>query len=206
MALVLALASCSGAPPDAIPTSRVITPALWAGAAADDPSGSLPVIDRRNPDGRLMILGPTAIADPATGLRVEVYERLVTTDGVRRRQLLTVTQGGAALGRILEEQTGTPARRFSGDVVFPIGRWRQGEARSFDATENTLLGPAARRITLEILEIDHVHEGIARSLRYRLTIRDLAGRVLACETSVYSPGRSLVAFEAGGIWRGTCGG
>ena len=93
-----------------------------------------------------------------------------------------------------------------GDVVFPLGVWAEGEVRQFEATEFTLFGPARRLITLEILDLDHVYEGVAHSLSYRLTIRDEPGRVLNCEISVYSPGRGLVAFEASNYWQGASDG
>ncbi|MFQ5565579.1 MAG: hypothetical protein ACE5EU_04375, partial [Paracoccaceae bacterium] len=118
---------------------------------------------------------------------------------------LTVTQGRAGLGRVLDQRPGLPEQRFTGDVVFPLGVWAEGEVREFEATEFTLFGPAQRLITLEILQLDHVHEEVAHSLSYRLSIRDAAGRVLECEVSVYSPGRGLVAFEASSYWRGSGG-
>ena len=153
----------------------------------------------------LMIRGPFIMPHPIDGRPIQAYERVALLEEGRKRQLLTVTQDGAGLGRVLEERTGMPMRRFTGDVVFPQGVWRQGEAREFKATELTLLGPALRWITLEVLDIDNVHDGVAHSLRYRLTIRDEALRVLDCEVSVYSPGRGLVAFEASSYWRGSSG-
>jgi hypothetical protein len=133
---------------------------------------------------------------------IQAYERIAIHEGSRKRQLLTVTQQGAALGRVLDDRSGLPERRFASDVVFPLGIWRQGEAREFEAVEFTLLGPALRLITLDVQDIDHVHDGVAHSLRYRLTIRDEARRVLGCEVSVYSPGLGLAAFEASSYWQG----
>ncbi len=175
--LLVALAACSGRDGGAGPegaAERVITIDLWAG---DGAAG-----------------GPVNVADPAGGMPVAVYERI--TEGGARQQLLAVTQGGAALGRILDRQSGQPERRFEGDVVFPLGLWHQGERRRFSATEITLFGPAERRITLEILDISATHRGISGSLRYRLTVEDAAGRMLSCEHAVYSPGRGQVAYQA----------
>lgn len=152
---------------------RVITIDLWAGDRTD---GS-----------------PRRVPDPAGGVPVDAYERL--TDGGVRQQLFAVTQDGQALGRILDRQAGQPERRFAGDVVFPLGLWRQGEARRFSATEITLFGPAERRITLEILDISATHREVPGALRYRLTVEDAAGRMLSCEHAVYSPGRGQVAYE-----------
>lgn len=43
--------------------------------------------------------------------------------------------------------------------------------------------------------------GAAHSLAYQLTIRDAANRVIACETSVYSPGAGRVRHETNGTWQ-----
>lgn len=184
-------------------TSRLITPALWAGADSPGPSG-LPAIDAAA--GPVTIRGPVTIGHPVSGIPVQAYERTAVIEGGIKRQFLTVTQNGAGLGRVSDIRPGMPERRFTDDVVFPLGLWRQGETRTFEATEITLFGPALRLITLEILDLDLVHDGVPHSLSYRLAIRDEARRVLACERSVYSPGRGLVAFEASSLWQGctTC--
>ncbi|MFQ5566697.1 MAG: hypothetical protein ACE5EU_10075 [Paracoccaceae bacterium] len=201
--LALALPSCGGppeAPEDATVVGRMVTPELWAGAATFG-DGAFPAVDVQSGDGRVTIRGPIETRHPVDGSPVLVYERIALVAEGRRRQLLTVTQDRAGLGRVLDHRTGLPERRFTGDVVFPLGVWAQGEVREFEATEYTLFGPARRLVTLEILDIDHVYEGVAHSLSYRLSIRDEIGRVLDCEVSVYSPGRGLVAFEASSYWR-----
>ncbi len=159
---------------------RVITVDLWTGAGAGAPGVS--------------IRGPLELADPTAGIPVQVYERV--SRGGKRRQLLAATQDGAGLGRVFDQTAGQPEKHFTGDVVFPLGLWHPDESRQFEATEVTLLGPAARRITLRILELDYIYRGSPHSLRYRLTVEDAAGRVLSCEHAVYSPGKGRVAFRA----------
>lgn len=205
--LVLAVASCGGpgerdapVPEAAVVVGRLVTPELWAGAATAG-DGGLPKVDVRSGDGRVTIRGPIEVRHPVEGRPIRSYERIALLAEGRKRQLLTITQDRAGLGRVLDQRPGLPERRFTGDVVFPLGVWAQGEVREFEATEFTLFGPAQRLITLEILQLDHVYEGVAHSLSYRLSIRDEAGRVLDCEVSVYSPGRGLVAFEASSYWR-----
>jgi len=204
--LALALASCSDragrdtpVPETAPVDSRMLTPGLWAGAATAG-QGPLPAVDFRSGDGQLTIRGLIDVRHPVGDHPIKAYERTVHLQQGRKRQLLTITQDGAALGRVQEQSSGLPDRGFTGDIVFPLGIWSQGEAREFEATEYTLFGPALRLIALEILEIDHVYDGVAHSLSYRLSTRDEAGRVLDCEVSVYSPGRGLVAFEASSLW------
>jgi len=205
--LVLALPSCGGpgardapAPEAAVVAGRLVTPELWAGAATAG-DGALPKVEARSGDGQVTIRGPVETRHPVDGRPIRSYERIALLAEGRKRQLLTVKQGGTGLGRVLDQRPGLPERRFTGDVVFPLGVWAQGEVREFEAIEFTLFGPARRLITLEILDLDHVYEGVAHSLSYRLSIRDEAGRVLDCEVSVYSPGRGLVAFEASSYWR-----
>lgn len=199
--LVLMLPSCGGSDQrsavaaDPAVAGRFITPELWAGGGE--------ALHASN--GRLSIRGPFTMNHPAGGHRIQAYERISLLGGNHKRQLLTITQNGAGLGRVLDERTGLPTRRFTGDIVFPTGVWKQGEVREFMATEHTLFGPAQRIITLEILKIDSVYGGVAHSLSYRLAIRDEAGRILDCEQSVYSPGLGLVAFEANSYWRADSG-
>ena len=199
LTLALVLPSCGGPGEPEAPASvaaRFITPELWSGTAIAG-QGGVPATD-----GRPAIRGPFETRHPVDGRPIQAYERIAIHEGSRKRQLLTVTQQGAALGRVLDDRSGLPERRFASDVVFPLGIWRQGEAREFEAVEFTLLGPALRLITLDVQDIDHVHDGVAHSLRYRLTIRDEARRVLGCEVSVYSPGLGLAAFEASSYWQG----
>ena len=192
------------APEAAAVAGRLVTPELWAGAGTAG-EGALPKVDVRSGDGRVTIRGPVETRHPVDGRPIRSYERIAVLAEGRKRQLLTVTQGRTGLGRVLDQRTGLPERRFTGDVIFPLGVWTQGEVRAFEATEFTLFGPAQRLITLEILDIDHVYEGVAHSFSYRLSICDEVGRVLDCEVSVYSPGRGLVAFEASSYWRGSGG-
>ena len=202
--LALALASCGGSPEVVSVAGRMVTPELWAGVASSG-DGAVPGIDVRSGDGQVTIRGPLKTRHPVDGRPIRSYERIARLAQGRKRQLLTVTQGRAGLGRVLDQRPGLPERRFTGDVVFPLGVWTEGEVREFEAIEFTLFGPARRLITLEILQLDHVHEEVAHSLSYRLSIRDEAGRVLDCEVSVYSPGRGLVAFESSSYWRGSSG-
>ena len=188
--------------------SRMITPALWAGTTATHSgavlAGELPAVDRTTTDG-LRIQGPVEVESPTGAGKVRAYMRTTTAIGGQRLQHVTVTQQGSGLGRILDTTIGLPERRFAGDVVFPLGLWKQGEIREFEAVEFTLAGTAQRRVTLEILDLDFVYKGAAHSLAYRLTIHDAANRVIGCETSVYSPGAGLVRFEASSGWSTSAG-
>jgi hypothetical protein len=179
-------------------SSRVITIALWAGhdeARAGVDSAAPSVIQH----GPVTISGPIHLPHPVSGEIVQAYERIATTPQGPRRQLFSQTHGGAGLGRLLDERTDLAARHFTGDVIFPLGKWKKGERRSFVAVEHTVLGPARRRITIMIPEIDYAYRNVLHSMAYILTIEDAAGRMLSCERYVYSPGVGLVAFATDGI-------
>lgn len=177
------VAACGGPEPESRVEGRVITPELWLGPA-------------------VRVTGPAPAVHPVDGRSIQAWTRISHGEGGDRRQVLAVTQEGAALGRVADQRPGVAELRFTGDVVFPLGLWRVGERRDFTASEVTLLGSAERRIKLEILDLDFVHQGASNALRYRLEVRDAAGRVLACETSVYAPGKGLVAFQASTLWSG----
>jgi hypothetical protein len=201
-AAVLAGCAVTGGRADPEPgqmASRVITPELWAGKVIST-TGNLPSVDARADGGRLSIRGPLSVRNPVDGTAVAAYERVAVQADGTRRELITVTQDGAGLGRVLDASAGLPDRRFAGDVVFPLGLWHQGEKRSFEATEFGLLGPMARNVELEIVDIDFVFGDVPHSLSYRLTVRDEAGRVLSCAESVYSPGRGLVDYQGRSYW------
>jgi hypothetical protein len=199
--LALVPAACGAPVPvdpgAAAPSSRVITVALWAGAD-EQASGvdlAAPVAIERGP---VTISGPVHMPDPVSGKVVLAYERVAMTPQGPRRQVLSQTHDGAGLGRVLDERVGLPARQFSGDLIFPLGKWVEGERRSFAATEHTPLGPTRRRITIMISNIDFSYRDVPHSMAYILAINDAAGRVLACERYVYSPGVGLAAFETAG--------
>lgn len=179
----------------ASPSSRVITINLWAGHDLVE-AGGRPAAPVTIQNGTVTISGPFNLPHPVTGERVLAYERVATTPQGPRRQLLSTTDDGAGLGRLLDERTGLPARRFEGDLIFPLGEWTKGEQRRFSAIEHTALGPARRQITITVPEIDFTFRNVPRSMAYILTIADAAGRILTCERYVYSPGIGLAAFES----------
>ncbi len=196
--LLLALAACAPADPAGPatprPAARLITPALWAGAATA--TAPLPALDLAGP-GR-HIRGPLTLADPLTGEALTGYEE--RSGGGDR--IVALTHGGTALGRLVDHPAGLPEKRFHGDVIFPLGHWRDGEARDFEGAELTPLGPAPRHYHLQILAVDGRYRGRPGALDYRLTVRDAAGRVLVCEHSIYLPGEGRVFHTRRGLWDG----
>ena len=184
------------------PSSREITIALWAGLDEKQvPAGSptAPIFIQRGP---VSISGPISSPHPVSGEPILTYERTIATPQGPRRQLLSQTHDGAGLGRILFERPNLPTRRFTGDLIFPLGVWTEGERRSFLAMEYTDLGAARRLVSIVIPRIDFPYRNIPHSMAYILTIEDAAGRILACERYVYSPGIGLAAFETDGVGPG----
>jgi hypothetical protein len=196
LAFLLAACGSPDLPEQAEPgaSSREITIGLWAG---DDTVESSAPATREN--GPVTISGPFHLPHPVTGEVVVAFERIATTPRGPTRQLFTRTHDGAGFGRILDQRVGLPDRQFTGDLLFPLGEWTKGERRSFAATEYTPLGSARRLITIAITEMDYVYRGVPHSMAYFLSIEDAAGRVLACERHVYSPGIGLAEFRSAGI-------
>ena len=173
---------------------RDLTVGLWAGAPdiATEPWQSIETTNGRN--NNRTISGPFVWNDRELGRTLTVYERMKVGEGYTKRQLLTVTHDGQGLGRVLDQRTGAPLRRFLQDIIFPLGMWSRGEQRHFESIEHTIMGPAKRSITLTIKRLDFTFRGRAHSLEYDRTARDAANRIRHYERYVYSPGEGLVAF------------
>lgn len=190
--MLLPLPAC--VPAEGTGAPRVLDIALWAGAPASD--AELPRVDTvggRNQNRR--IRGPIRWRNPTTGERLRVYERTKTGRRRQKRQLLTPTHGGQGLGRVLDERSDAPIRYFEDDIIFPLGPWRDRERRTFSAVEQTVVGPAPRRIEIFVRDLDFIFDDTPGALRYDWTARDAADRVIYRERYVYAPGRGLVAFE-----------
>lgn len=173
--------------------SRRISISLWAGV--EDTKTSWPLIDiTSGRSGNRRIRGPLRWPDQVTGQTVLAYERTKTKNAGVKRQMYTITHDGAALGRILDERPGAITRRFENDAIFPLGKWKRGEERHFEAVTHTAAGPAKRMMTIKIRRLDYKHKGVRHSLKYDWTARDSAGRILFKERYIYSPGKGLVSF------------
>ncbi len=175
---------------------RILTISLWAGALDQASPDEWPTVSTVTGKNRNRIIrGPQDWLNPRTGENLQVYERVKEGKSRTKRQLLTVTNGGQGLGRVLDQRTNSPDRYFENDLIFPLGVWRAGEERRFQSVEHTVAGPAKRMIILKIRRLDFRYKGAEHSLRYDWTSHDAAGRVLFSERYVYTPGRSLVRFR-----------
>jgi hypothetical protein len=173
--------------------SRRIRISLWAGI--EKTKTTWPAIDVTS--GRTenrRIRGPLRWPDQATGQTILTYERTKTKNLGVKRQLYTITHNGDALGRVMDERPGAITRRFENDAIFPLGKWKRGEERHFEAITHTAAGPAKRMMTIKIRRLDFEHEGVRHSLKYDWIATDSAGRILFKERYIYSPGKGLVSF------------
>ena len=181
---------------DAVQASntRDIPMSLWLGGGSEgDAYPEVDLTSGRNKNRRLR--GPFEWINPRTGDRHLVYERTKTQKRKLKRQVFTVTHGGQGVGRLLDERTDRAPRNFEGDILFPLGEWADGERRSFEATEYTVIGPARRSIEIRIKALDYTYKGAPHSLKFDWIATDAAGRTLYRERYIYSPGVGLAKYE-----------
>ncbi|MEO1017127.1 MAG: hypothetical protein AAFY56_05480 [Pseudomonadota bacterium] len=155
----------------------------------------MPSVDTVSGTNRNRIIrGPLRWIDDRTGTPQIVYERLKTGRTYTKRQLYTITHDGQGLGRILDERTDVPTRRFEDDIIFPLGWWRSGEKREFSSRVETIAGPVERTLALTVRLADYERRGIPNSLQYEWTSKDAAGQIVHWERYIYSPGKGLVRY------------
>ncbi len=177
--------------------SRFIPIELWAGADWDGDTDlrPRPLHAVTGSHDNRSVSGPKTWKHPATGETLPVYERVNRKRAGIKRQWWAMRADGAALGRVLDRRPGEADRLFSGEALFPLGRWHRGERRDFRYVEYTDAGPVERFATLRIRRLDFIREGRPHSLRYDWSLCDGAGAVLFDERYTYSPGLGLVAFS-----------
>lgn len=173
---------------------QLIVPGVWEGTRRID----MPVAEGVDSEATVWT-GPQEWRNPHTGQMATVYDRRRTNprEGLVE-QKMAVRADGSAIGRLYDS-------RFGGMVCdqeakFPLGMWRQGEARAFDyvclSTRGGRLVERRRTARITIEELDYEYQGVAHSLRlaWRFADRD-SGEVLDHRTYIFSPGRGLVAHQ-----------
>jgi hypothetical protein len=164
---------------------QLIVPGVWGGTRRVD----MPSADGHDAEGTVWS-GPQEWRRP-TGQVLKVYDRRRTTGREGSvEQKLAIRNDGTAIGRVYDS-------RFGGLVCdqegkFPLGMWKQGEARTFDYVCRTARGERRRAARITIEELDYEYQGIPHSLRFawRFSDRD-SGEVLDHRTYIFAPGRGL---------------
>lgn len=133
------------------------------------------------------ITGPRDWTDPGTGRTYPTYRR----DNRGKVQLFTLRPDGQGLGRVYDSRG---PRYCEPGMKFPLGRWREGERRTF-AFECRRDGRARTETVVVTMEkLDFTHDGVPHSLRFHWVIGD--GRQENSNNAyTYSPGRGMVALE-----------
>jgi hypothetical protein len=188
VALCLALAHTARAQ-DWSPWQRAYDPAtrtrfipveLWTGVPWDGAQEirMLPAALEFGPRGDMSIKGPK------TWNGIQVYERLNRD----KLQLFAIRDDKTGLGRVFDSRY--PQSGCTGEVKFPLGRWKQGEVREYRL--DCVRGSRPLKVTIE--EIDFVHEGVPHSLRFHWLLMEGSGRGTDMRY-VYSPLRGLVHVQ-----------
>ena len=137
--------------------------------------------------------GPSEWRHRDTGEMLMVYERLRPGVG----QKMAVRRAGDAIGRVEDNRNDSTCDQ---EAKFPIGRWTQGDTRTFEYACWFGREGSRRRIefvaTITIEEIDYAHGGADHSLRLRWILKRRAdGREMDHKVYVFSPGLSLVSAQ-----------
>jgi hypothetical protein len=172
---------------DPATTTRFIPVELWTGAEWDGTreirmTPANLVFGKR---GEKRITGPIAWTSPGGGAAIQVYERR----NKDKTQLFALSSRGDGLGRVFDSRY---ARGCVDEVKFPLGVWKQGEARVFTLSCNN--GALRRTIELTIEKIDFVYNGVPHSLQFHWVVDGGRGRDTDMRY-IYSPGRGLVSLE-----------
>jgi len=197
LATALAVAGCASTPQVVDNGIRNIPTGLWSGGEkSTTPQVKMPPVNvTGGKRGTRIVSGPIPWRHPDTGKTLQVYERTKGKKSGVKRQIYAITANGAGLGRVFDSRPGMEDRRFSGEVIFPLGPWGRGEERNFDYVEHTPGGPVRLNATIKIRRLDFRYKGVDHSLKFDWTQRDSNGTVLFEERYVYSPGKGLVSFK-----------
>jgi hypothetical protein len=177
---------------------RYIPVELWAGVEWDGKRElKMPPVNGtyRHRTSTYYIKGPTDWKHPVTGQTSAVYER-INPDKNRsedKTQLFTVNQDQTGLGRLFDGRPGRDTRTYSGGLKFPLGLWKEGEAKSFtykvwDTSETE------RVETITVQLIDFSYQGTPHCLEIYWTAADRTGRkTYDRHTYIYCPGKSMAS-------------
>lgn len=140
-----------------------------------------PFIDEL-PDGTIGT-GDVHLKGPMTweslGTSYEVYERKVP----RAHERYALTPDGTAMGRVYDQRVGGPIRN---EGKFPVGRWTQGQKRTYDTVYNVTGNGRLDATTVQMEKLSCTYEGVAGAMQYGWTnSRQSYGYI-------YVPGRGLV--------------
>jgi hypothetical protein len=173
---------------------QLIVPGLWDGAQRIE----LP--PARDYEAEETVWnGPQEWMNPYTGKILMVYDRRRTTrrEGLVE-QKMAVRDDATGLGRVYDSRFG--ASVCAQEAKFPLGLWKQGEARTYDyvclRTVDGRVLSLHRRARIAIEEIDYEYRGIAHSLRFAWRYADSdSGEVVDHRTYIFVPGLGLVVHE-----------
>lgn len=95
------------------------------------------------------------------GKEYEIYERKVP----RAHERFAMTKDQSSVGRVYDERWGNATN----EGKFPVGIWKQGEKRSYQATYHTTRGDLPITTTIEIEKLSCTYQGINDSVQFRWT-------------------------------------
>lgn len=146
--------------------------------------------------GHKEISGPKPWSHPVTGETFQVYERINKTKKGLKRQLFTLNPEGTGLAKVYDERPGMETRLFSSQaVLFPLGRWRAGEKRTFTFDEFVSGKPVKRNATIHVRRLSFTYKGVNYAIKYDYLMHDDKGNIVFHERFIYGPGKSLMYYK-----------
>lgn len=178
--------------------SRFIPVELWSGESWDGNQDTMarPANTIFGKRAHKYIKGPFEWRHPVTGKILQVYERINKTTKGLKRQLFTVNPDGTGLAKVFDERPGQPTRLFSQNaVLFPLGRWKKGEKRTFEFTEYVDGKKFKRTALVYVRRLSFKYKGTKHAMKYDWISTDGNNVVLFHERFIYGPGKSLMYFK-----------
>ncbi len=130
------------------------------------------------------IIGPEDWHNPETGKKIKVYKRTRKGQSGLKTQLFTITNDGQCIGRIWDSRRG--GRIIENGCKFPLGVWKEGEARSFEGSS----GGKPRKIELTILKLGKKQNS---SIKFNWKLYNMKnGKLMDDNDYTFSPGKAMV--------------
>ena len=142
--------------------------------------GATKLVHEAEHNNSITVEGPLTWTNPVTRQAMDVFkrERYSGRSGATVTQYWAVQENGQGIGRVWDSRN--PKKNRIGEIKFPLGRWREGEARSFVTNNND-------RIVLSIENIDFEYRGVPHAVKFTWTYNGAE-----CERYIYAPGKGML--------------
>ncbi|HEY1267681.1 MAG TPA: hypothetical protein VGH16_10525 [Candidatus Binatia bacterium] len=179
---------------DAAAKERFIPVELWTGAEWDGARElKMTRAETRFGDrGQKDIKGPVEWKHPNTGETLPVYERTNQEKSGVKVEFFAINEAKNGLGRVYDSRATLGTRTFTGGLKFPLGYWKQGEARKFSEKRYGDSKIDTRVEWITITKLDFTYNGAPHCLEFEWLYRDGGGKTVDHQTYTYCPNQAMV--------------